>query len=248
MKNFVLIHGAWHGGWVWDGVRQSLEQAGHRVEAPTLPGHGPDDDRAGLAFSSYEDAMVEAVERQPGPVVLVGHSSAGIVMQAAAPRIAGRLEHLVFLSAFLLGDGQCQLDLVPPEAADLMKSAAASSPDNSIPVMPPFVREVLMAGATPEQQDAVLARLVPQPLMLFTYRLSLAPFTALSVPRTALIGESDTSLPPGAFAGMARANGSDSSGGNIDVLEIASGHESPVLDPELVAGHLMQVAGGSSGS
>ncbi|MCG8421246.1 MAG: alpha/beta fold hydrolase [Proteobacteria bacterium] len=241
MKNFVLLHGAWHGGWVWDEVRGSLEQAGHRVEAPTLPGHGPDDDRAGFAFAHYEDALVEVVVRQPGPVVLVGHSSAGIIMQAAAPRVADRLEHLVFLSAFLLGDGQCQLDLVPPEAAERMSLAAADSPDNCVPVMPPFVRNVLMAGASPAQQDAVLQSLVPQPLALFTHRISLEPFAALDVPRTVIIGEADTSLPPGTWEAMARANCP-----HLELIRIRSGHESPVLDPVDVVRGLLAAVGEAS--
>ena len=47
-KHFVLLHGAWHGGWCWDGVIDEIVKAGHTAEAPTLPGHNPEDDRSNI--------------------------------------------------------------------------------------------------------------------------------------------------------------------------------------------------------
>ena len=52
-NHFVLIHGAWHGGWCWDGVIQALGKGGHTAVAPTMPGHGPDEDRSGIVLDSY---------------------------------------------------------------------------------------------------------------------------------------------------------------------------------------------------
>src|SRR5262245_53196093 len=40
MTTFVLVHGAWHGGWCYKRVAQLLRQAGHEVYAPTLTGLG----------------------------------------------------------------------------------------------------------------------------------------------------------------------------------------------------------------
>jgi hypothetical protein len=54
-KHFVLIHGAWHGGWCWEGVIKELEKAGHTAEAPTMPGQKPGDDRSKVTFDSYVD-------------------------------------------------------------------------------------------------------------------------------------------------------------------------------------------------
>jgi alpha-beta hydrolase superfamily lysophospholipase len=82
-RRFVLIHGAWHGGFAWDGVASKLRKAGHEVEAPTLPGANPNDNRAGIEFGDYVDAVVDVLRGQPRPVILVGHSSAGMLLQAA---------------------------------------------------------------------------------------------------------------------------------------------------------------------
>jgi esterase/lipase len=86
-KDFVLIHGAWHGGWCWEGVIKELERAGHTAEAPTMPGHQPGDDRSKVTFQDYVNRIVSVLEAKTTPVVLVGHSSAGFLLQSAAPKV-----------------------------------------------------------------------------------------------------------------------------------------------------------------
>lgn len=232
-ERFVLVHGAWHGGWCWEGVIRELEAAGHEAEAPTMPGMAPGDDRSGVTFQDYVDSLVEVLRGQDRPVVLVGHSSAGFVLQAAAPKVPEKIKRLVFLNAFILPDGTCQFDLVPPEAAEGLTAAAAASPDNSVPVIEDMVRGMLMADDTPEAQDIVLAHLAPQPLALFTTAVDTKPFAALTIPRTVVYATGDTSLPPGAFLGMAQSLG------EFDLVEIPGGHEALVVTPHAVAEGLL---------
>lgn len=151
VKHFVLLHGAWHGGWCWDGVIDEIVKAGHTAEAPTMPGHNPADDRSKIRFEDYVDKICSVLKKQTAPVVLVGHSSAGYLIQTAAPKVPGKLMQLIFLNAFILPDGKCQFDLVPPEAAEGMTAAAQASPDNCVPVIEDFVRGMLMAGESIEQ-------------------------------------------------------------------------------------------------
>lgn len=233
-EHFVLIHGAWHGGWCWEGVIGALEKAGHTAEAPTLPGMAPGDDRAAVTFDDYVDAIVAVLQKQSAPVVLVGHSSAGFLLQAAAPKAADKIKRLVFLNAFVLPDGACQFDLVPPEAAEGLTGAANASPDNSVPVIDDMVRGMLMGGDTKADQDLVLSRLSPQPLVIFTSRVDTKPFAAVDIPKTVVFAKGDTSLPPGAFLGMAQGLG------GFDLIEIEGGHEQLVVKPETVAAALVE--------
>ena len=236
-KHFVLIHGAWHGGWCWDGVIVALEAAGHTAVAPSLPGHSPGDDRTKVTFADYVDRVADTVAARSAPVVLVGHSSAGFLLQSAAPRVVDKLETLVFLNAFVLPDGLAQFDLVPPEAAEGMTAAAGASPDSCVPVIEPFVRDMLMVGETEEAITALLARLTPQPLTLFTTKVSTGAFDAVPTPRAVVFGINDASLPPGAFLQMA------SGLGDHTTIEFAGGHEALFTQPGLVAAKLIEAAG-----
>lgn len=233
-KHFVLLHGAWHGGWCWEGVIKELEKAGHTAEAPTMPGHHPENDRSAIQFDHYVDGIVRVLEQQPAPVVLVGHSSAGFLMQAAAPRAAEKISQLVFHNAFILPDGKCQFDLVPPEVAEGMTAAAKASPDNCVPVDEDFVRNALMADAPKETQDALIGRLVPQPIAIFTTPVSTGDFTALAIPKSVLFCKDDASLPPGAYLGMAQGLG------EYDVIEVDGGHETLFINPAVVADGLLK--------
>ena len=236
-EHFVLIHGAWHGGWCWEGVIQELEKAGHTAEAPTMPGHNPDDDRARIQFDDYIDKICDVVNRQSRPVVLVGHSSGGYLLQAAAPRVADKIARLVFLNAFILPEGKSQFDLVPPEASEAMTAAAQASPDNCVPVIEDFVRNMLMAGEPAEKQDALIKRLVPQPFTLFTTPVATEAFGKLNIPKTVVFCKGDVSLPPGAYLGMAQGLG------EYSLIEVEGGHEAFFTNPNLVAEGFLKALG-----
>ena len=228
-EHFVLIHGAWHGGWCWDGVIQELVKAGHTAEAPTMPGHHPDDDRSQIKFDDYIDKIADVLNRQSQPVVLVGHSSGGYMLQAVAPKVADKIARLMFLNAFILPEGKSQFDLVPPEASEAMTAAAKASPDNCVPVIEDFVRNMLMAGEPNELQDALIKRLVPQPFALFTTPVATEAFHKLAIPNSVVFCKGDVSLPPGAYLGMAQGLG------EFDLIEVDGSHETLFTNPGVVA-------------
>jgi pimeloyl-ACP methyl ester carboxylesterase len=236
-EHFVLIHGAWHGGWCWDGVIQELVKAGHTAEAPTMPGHKPSDDRSRIQFDDYIDKICDVLGRQPQPVVLAGHSSGGYMLQAAAPKVPDKIARLIFLNAFILPEGKSQFDLVPPEAAEAMTAAAQASPDNCVPVIEDFVRNMLMAGEPVDMQDALIKRLVPQPFALFTTPVATEAFNGLAIPKSVVFCKGDVSLPPRAYLGMAQGLG------EFDLIEIDGSHEALFTKPEVVAGAFQQALG-----
>ena len=233
-KHFVLLHGAWHGSWCWEGVVEELAKRGHTAEAPTMPGHNPDDDHANIQFEDYVNKILDVINQQETPCVLVGHSSAGFLMQAAAPRAHDKIERLIFLNAFVLPDGKCQFDLVPPEASEGMTAAANASPDNCVPIIEDFVRNQLMSGESMEMQDALISRLVPQPIAIFTTPVSTQEFENLTIPRSVVFCKEDASLPPGAYLGMARGLG------DYKLIEVKGSHEALYTNPVTVAGGLIE--------
>ena len=85
MARFILVHGAWHGGWCWDEVSPRLTELGHQVRAPDLPGMGADA-ASGHVATLDEWAMFIAgiASAQDEPAILVGHSRGGIVISRAA--------------------------------------------------------------------------------------------------------------------------------------------------------------------
>lgn len=121
--SFVLVHGAWHGGWCWRKLTPLLRAAGHEVFTPTLTGLG---ERAHLIGPGIDlDVHVEDVAavleyEDPHDVVLVGHSSGGMVISGVASVAGERLSQLVYLDAFLPEDGKALSDYapVPPTRPD----------------------------------------------------------------------------------------------------------------------------------
>ncbi len=106
MSTYVLIHGAWHGGWAWNGVESVLRSQGHDVFTPDLPGHGPQ--RISLdhmTMKSYVKTIVEIVQNQPEKLVVVGHSMSGAVISQVAEQCPEKVKTLVYVCAFLLPNG-----------------------------------------------------------------------------------------------------------------------------------------------
>ncbi|MGB6192488.1 MAG: alpha/beta fold hydrolase [Terracidiphilus sp.] len=106
MSTYVLIHGAWHGGWCWRKVVPLLESKGHTVVAPDLPGHG--DDRtppATVTLADYADRICAVARAQKEPVILLGHSMGGVAITQVAEDCPESVRALVYTCAFLPRNG-----------------------------------------------------------------------------------------------------------------------------------------------
>lgn len=115
MAIYVLVHGAWHGGWCWRKVVPLLRTAGHDVYAPTLTGLG---ERAHLASpevtldTRIQDIVNVLYYEDLHDVILVGHAFAGMVITGVADRVPERLAHLVYLDAWVPHDGETPADIM----------------------------------------------------------------------------------------------------------------------------------------
>ena len=113
MATYVLVHGAFHGGWCWSRVAPLLRAEGHVVYTPTLTGLG---DRVHLAtpdvnLSTHVTDVVNVIEfEQLQDVILVGHSYGGMVITGAIEQVSERLKAVVYLDAVVPDDGQAMAD------------------------------------------------------------------------------------------------------------------------------------------
>src|SRR5262245_14863398 len=127
MATFVLVHGAWHGGWCWQRVSPLLRARGHEVFAPTLTGLG---ERSHLltreiGLETHVADVVNAIRWEDlTDVVLCGHSYGGMVISGAADRMADRVRSLVYLDAFVPADGQSIFDFMTAERAEGFRDGA----------------------------------------------------------------------------------------------------------------------------
>jgi pimeloyl-ACP methyl ester carboxylesterase len=141
LPTFVLVHGAWHGGWCWRRVADRLTAKGHYVVAPTLSGVG---ERSHLPpgpidLSTHIDDVVGEIKwKDLDGIVLVGHSYGGMVITGVAEQLRDRISAIVYLDAFLPADGQSLFDIthtvnppvtpsVPPHPAAYFHVNAADS-------------------------------------------------------------------------------------------------------------------------
>jgi pimeloyl-ACP methyl ester carboxylesterase len=230
MSTFVLVHGAWHGGWCWQRVVPLLEAAGHTVVAPTLRGLA---ERAGeltpeTSLDDHVDDVVAVLDQSVEPVVLVGHSYAGMVVRPAAARRPDRVAGVVLLDGWAGPDGSSLFGLAPEWFVDaLTASAVADGGGWALPAGPAG----LVGVTEPDDVAWLEARLTDHPLRTFRdpSRVSGA---IEDVRGLAVVCQASLGLP---FADLGAALG-------YPVVTIDSGHDAMVTAPTAVADVLLAFA------
>ena len=170
MATFVLVHGAWHGGWCWDEVVPRLKARGHIVEAPDLPGMGRDKTPLGkVELSKWTLFVSDVVMQAFEPVVLVGHSRGGIVISEVAQLVPDRISALVYLAAFLAPAGKTLSDMLAMSPGrDVARDTIVPAADGITCTIRPEKVLPVFYNTTPPALAARAAALVgPEPLMSF---------------------------------------------------------------------------------
>jgi pimeloyl-ACP methyl ester carboxylesterase len=218
MATFVLVHGAWHGGWCWRDVATELSFAGHHVLTPTSSGLA---ERRGLASSATLSAHIDELAgllyfADLREVVLVGHSYGALVVTGTAARAHARISRLVYIDGMMAEDGQSMFDLLVPARRKWYDDATSGG------VVVPPAPEMLGVGL--DQADWVSDRLSPQPLATLT-----EPLSAPVVPPLARQYIRCTAGPlTGSFSGFATRL-RDTAG--WDVIDFDSGHDAMITRP-----------------
>ena len=238
MSTFILVHGAWHGGWCWRHVAPLLRARGHQVHAPDLPGHG--DDRAPATtqtLESYAARIGGLVDSCSGDVVLVGHSLGGLVVSAVAEARPERLRRLVYVTAFLPRDGDSLVSICSVDPDNPLNAATLRTPDGKcVTVDPARVRETFYPDCPAADVEFAQARLGPEPLAVMFQTVQVTPERFGKVPRAYLHCSLDVVLPKFVQEQMVAASPCQT------VLTLPTGHSPFFAAPEKLADQLDSLA------
>jgi pimeloyl-ACP methyl ester carboxylesterase len=223
MMDVVLVHGAWHGPWAWDGVVNALEDLGVEADPVELPFTGFDDDVA---------VARAAIEAAGADVVVCGHSYGGSVISAAARRLPVR--HLVYLCAFMVDEDEDAMATWLSEPVAL--HGAIVDVDGRMGVDPEQAHECFYADADPTQSAEVISRLRTMPGAAGAVIDATAPAWH-DAPSTYVVCTRDQAIHPAVQRAMAR---------HADrVVEWPADHSPFLSSPQRVAELLAELVPGS---
>lgn len=171
MSNFVLIHGAYQGGWIWQRVADRLRAAGHRVYHPSLDGCGDRAGalRAGITTETHGEEIAQLLHYEDlQDAILVGTSSGGMVLASAAERARDRVARVVFADALALFDGEKIRDIVTRPAAVNTELALGPSREDA--------QGRMFADLDPKTRDWAVERMTLHPQAVFNQPVKLSSF------------------------------------------------------------------------
>jgi len=232
----LLVHGGAHTGACWSRLTPHLTA---RSIALDLPGRGTRPaPLLELRIDDWVDAIVEEVEcLADEPVVLVGHSLAGMSLPRVASRVPEKLAHLVFISCTVPPEGQSSIDMLAPEIQAMARSQEAQSQPS---VLPEAAARVMFCNDMNEEQTRfVLDGLVPEAPQPIHDPSRLAGLTN-GVPITWVRNLRDAVVPidrQDFYIESIRALAP------VEVIDVDAGHNSFVSQPERLAGILNRIHG-----
>jgi pimeloyl-ACP methyl ester carboxylesterase len=163
-KTFVLVHGAWHGGWCWRMVADQLEAQGHKVFTPTLTGLG---ERSHLLTPETDLALhvqdvVNVIEWEGlEDFVLVGHSYGGMVISGVADQLNDKISAIVYVDAFFPSEGDSVASLSDQATNDAITGSVAGD----LTAWP--APDTAYFAIAEENVDWIVSKMTPQPLQTF---------------------------------------------------------------------------------
>jgi pimeloyl-ACP methyl ester carboxylesterase len=232
-KTFLVCHGAWSAGWAWKKMHPLMQAAGHRLVTPSYTGLGERAHLAhqGLDLESHIQDMLNVIQYEDlRDIVLVGHSYGGMVATGVADRARDKVAQLIYIDAFVPGDGQSLFDLNESGRAPLQKAAKEGDGWRVPPMQTP-------PDTSPADVEWLAARRVQMPIKCFETRLKLQG-GALTLPRSYIYARRIT--PADTFGPFSRMTKADPA---WRYFEIDASHSPNVTAPEALMGLLEKIAG-----
>lgn len=235
MSTYVLVHGAWHGGWAWRHVRHILEQQGHNVFTPTMTGLG---ERTHLLSKDITlDTVIEDITNvlryeDLHDVILVGHSFAGTVITGVAERVPDRIRQLIYLDAAILEDGETLFSRMPAHIAEERQQLAL---ETSGGISLPIPNAEALGILDDEQWASVETFLTPHPLATYSTPITLKRRPGEGFPCCHIVCTSPAYEPLAWARERMKAYG-------WPEFPIETGHDAMISAPELLADLLLKSA------
>ena len=173
MATYVLVHGSYQGGWIWQKVADRLRAAGHRVYAPSLDGcaERKDQVRPGITTETQADEIAQLLFYEDlKEAVLVGTSSGGMVACRAAELMRDRIGRLVFVDALALLPGEKIGDIVTRSTAAANPGGLTRGPSRE------DAENRLFADLDPQTRAWALERYTQHPAGIYTETVRLDSF------------------------------------------------------------------------
>jgi pimeloyl-ACP methyl ester carboxylesterase len=199
MATFILIHGSWHGGWCFEGVKALLEDAGHHVIAPDLPGMGGSrEELAAVTLAGWAGFVADLCRTAPQrPVVLAGHSRGGLVISQAAELAPEAIDALVYICAMMLPSGMSRADFKALEGANPPFDEMIIPVHDGVATLvdPTLAPAVFAQASPPDLVAAAMERLVAEPHGPRSTKLELTEARWGAIPRTYIECTADRTIP-----------------------------------------------------
>lgn len=195
---YVLIHGAWQGGWCWESIASLLNQEGHGVSCIDLPGHGNNTfPLSKVTYDVYYQSLVKELLQYQEPVVLVAHSMSGMLAAPLLDQYSERIAHLFLIAAFVPQDGRSLLDLAlagGPSAIPSILQTDAKNRTQSLNLLK--AKEALYHDCPSAIADWAIARLQAQPMAPLTHAINWKDSGKTAYKRTYIFCEDDRDVHP----------------------------------------------------
>jgi len=236
-KTFVLVHGAWHGGWCWEKVAQGLRAQGHTVTTPTCPGLGEHAHLLSreISLTTFITSVTNHIAYENlNDVILVGSGFGGVVISGVADHIPFSLKKLVYVDAMVLESGMSVFEGQPAAVTKKrLEQVATLGKGLAIPVPP--VNASFYRGADSQTLAWLAMRLTPQPVGTYQEKLVLNNQLGNGVPRTYV----DCTLSPFEPLVEVKKNLKRQAGWNW--VELATHHDPMITEPQMLSDFLARV-------
>lgn len=243
MATFLLVHGAFHGGWCWDLLVPKLQSLGHRVEAFDLAQPGDATNSADALLDGWTDVVVARAVAHGEPVILVGHSRGGIVVSATAERIPDHVARSVYCAAMLVDSGETMAD-TRARLTGTSGPRVQIDPDPDglhLGADPTSVVELIYHRAEPADREPMIGRLTKEPRAGFLIAPHLSSSRYGRVPRAFIECTDDRVFSVDLQRGMQRSQPCDI------VIRLDADHAPYLSAPTALAAALHGIAAMDSG-